>query len=205
MLYIIQGVGVTLQYTLVSLVLGSLLAILLVGARLSPYRWLKGLAIGYVSVFRGTPLLVQLMVVHYGVPIMLNTQNAHSVFVSGVLTFSLNSAAYLSEIIRAGLDSIPRGQYEACLVLGVGPWDRFFDILFPQAIRNILPSLINEMIDLIKESALISVIGGADIMRRSRDIAAEQATYFGPLLVAAGCYYVLVLLLTALVRFVKRA
>lgn len=175
---------------------------LLTAARLTGHKALAWVASAYVSVFRGTPLLAQLMLVHYGVPSL--TGHSQSVFVSGIVTFSLNSAAYLSEVIRAGLDAVPKGQYEACLVLGISPWDRFFDILFPQAIKTILPSLVNEMVDLTKESSLISAIGGADLLFRSRTVAAQQYNAFGPLLVAAGCYYVLVLALSSLAHLLKR-
>lgn len=200
-IYIIKGVGVTLKYTLISLALGGLLSMVLAAARLSSRKPLRFLARGYVSVFRGTPLLAQLMLVHYGIPSL--TGHSHSVFASGIVTFSLNSAAYMSEVIRAGLESIPKGQYEACLVLGIRPWNRFFDILLPQALKAILPALINEMVDLTKESSLISTIGGADLLFRSKTVAAQKYTYFAPLLVAAGCYYVLVLVLTAVAHWVK--
>ena len=200
--FIVEGVGVTLQYTLISvcggLVLGTLLGLCKVGRS----RLLKTFSNVYTSVFRGTPLLLQLGMVYFALPTL--TGITLSPFMAGILTFSLNSGAYLSEILRAGIDSVDKGQREAALSLNISSALTMRHIVLPQAIRNVLPSLVNEIVDLLKESALISVIGGADLMRRANMVAAEKYLYFEPLLVAGLCYYVLVLALTSLAKALER-
>jgi ABC-type amino acid transport system permease subunit len=117
-------------------------------------------------------------------------------FEAGVLAFSLNSGAYVSEHIRAGILSVDRGQFEAAASLGISYFSTMKDIILPQAIKNILPSLVNESIDLLKESALVSTIGEMDLLRRANVVAAEKYIYFEPLLMVAAVYYVMVMVLS---------
>ncbi|MBS0272346.1 MAG: amino acid ABC transporter permease [Proteobacteria bacterium] len=192
--YIIEGVKVTLAYTSVSLCLGFLWGTLLSLFKVSHLNILKWFANFYTSIFRGTPLLLQLMLIYHATPQL--TGYTISIWEAGILTFTLNSGAYISEIIRSGITSLDKGQKEAALSLGIPYSLMMKDIILPQAFRNILPSLVNEAIDLLKESALISVIGGADILRRANIVASEKYLYFEPLLVAGFLYYVLVMILT---------
>lgn len=200
--YIIEGVQVTLGYTSVSLlfgfVWGTVLALCKVGD-IAPLRWLSAF---YTSIFRGTPLLLQLSLIYFATPQM--TGYNISIWEAGILTFTLNSGAYVSEIIRAGINSVDKGQKEAALSLGIPYRLIMKDIILPQAIRTILPSLVNESIDLVKESSLISVIGGADILRRANIVASEKYLYFEPLLVAGFLYYVLVMLLTMAAKLLEK-
>ena len=199
--YIIGGVGVTLQYTLVSicggLILGSVLALF----KISSSPILRAVAGAYTSIFRGTPLLLQLGIVYFALPNVLGITLPP--FVAGILTFSLNSAAYISEILRSGIQSVDAGQKEACLSLNIPRYKAMKDIILPQAIRGTLPSLVNEIIDLLKESALISIIGEADLLRRANIVAAEKYLYLEPLLIAGGCYYILVLGLASLAKLLE--
>jgi His/Glu/Gln/Arg/opine family amino acid ABC transporter permease subunit len=192
--YILQGVQVTLAYTGVSLCLGFVWGMLLALCKVSHINVLKWFASFYTSVFRGTPLLLQLTLIYYATPQL--TGYTISIWEAGILTFALNSGAYVSEHIRGGINAIEKGQMEAALSLGI-PYSLIMkDIILPQAIRNSLPSLVNEGIDLLKESTLISVIGGADILRRANIVASEKYLYFEPLLVAGFLYYVLIMILT---------
>ena len=181
----------TLKFTVFSLICGLPLGVLLALCKLSESRLLKLGGQFYTSVFRGTPLLVQLGLFYFAVPQL--TGHSFSAFEAGVLTFSLNSAAYSSEIIRAGIQAIDKGQWEAGQLLGLTYFQILWGIIFPQAIRNILPALVNELIDLLKESTLVSTIGEADLLRRAQIVAAENYTYFEPLLLAAVGYYGLVM------------
>jgi His/Glu/Gln/Arg/opine family amino acid ABC transporter permease subunit len=192
--YILGGIQVTLAYTFVSVCLGFLWGTLLALCKVSHIKALKWFAAFYTSIFRGTPLLLQLILVYHATPQL--TGYTISIWEAGILTFTLNSGAYISEIIRSGINSIDKGQKEAALSLGVPYSLMMKDIILPQAIRNILPSLVNEAIDLLKESALISVLGGADILRRASIVASEKYLYFEPLIVAGCIYYVLVMILT---------
>ncbi len=192
--YILEGVQVTLAYTGVSLCLGFVWGMLLALFKVSHINFLRWFASFYTSVFRGTPLLLQLILIYFATPQL--TGYTISIWEAGILTFTLNSGAYVSEHIRAGINGVDKGQREAALSLGVSYPLLMKDIILPQAIRLILPSLVNEGIDLLKESSLISVIGGADILRRANIVASEKYLYFEPLLIAGFLYYILVMILT---------
>jgi His/Glu/Gln/Arg/opine family amino acid ABC transporter permease subunit len=192
--FILQGALVTLEYAGLSIFFGFFLGLLLTLMKLSGIKAVNWFADAYTSVFRGTPLLVQLYLIYQGVPEL--TGYNITAFEAGILTFSLNSGAYVSEIIRAGVMAVDKGQMEAALSLGVSYPLAMKDIIFPQAIKNILPALVNETINMLKESALVSVIGESDLLRRANIVAAEKYLYFEPLLIAGAMYYVLVLILS---------
>lgn len=191
---ILEGVIVTLKFTFTSLACGLPLGFLLALAKISPQKMVRLFARGYTSIFRGTPLLVQLGLIYYATPQL--TGYTISAFEAGVLTFSLNSAAYSSEIIRAGIESIDVGQWEAAQVLGLTRSQQLRGVILPQAVRNVLPALVNEMVDLLKESALVSTIGEADLLRQAQKVAAEKFLYFEPYIIAAACYYVMVMIIS---------
>ncbi len=200
--YILGGVQVTLAYTSVSLCLGFILGALLALCKVSHVASLKWAAGFYTSIFRGTPLLVQLVLIYHASPQLVGY--TVSAWEAGILAFTLNSAAYLSEHFRAGIEAVDKGQKEAALSLGIPYSLMMKDIILPQAIRNILPSLVNESIDLLKESALISVVGGADILHRANVVATNTYMYFEALLIAAALYYILVMGLTGIARVIEK-
>ena len=187
-------------------VIGILFAILLglVCAAIQYYkvpvlRWIVAV---YVELSRNTPLLVQLCIVHFGLPQL--TGMTLTTMQSGVLTFSLNSAAYISEIFRGGINAIDRGQYEAAMSLGVGYRDMMKDIILPQAVKHILPSLVNEAISLLKESSILSYIGAVELLRAADQITVLTFRFFEPYLVIALIYYVFVMLLSMVASRVER-
>lgn len=200
--YIIGGVFVTLQYTILSVFFGLILGTFLAMATMSSYRSLSWFSNAYMSVFRGTPLLVQLILVYHATPEL--TGYKISAFEAGIIAFSLNSAAYVSEIIRAGIQAVNKGQMEAALSLGLKYRYAMQHIIMPQAIKNILPALVNEVINLLKESSLISVLGEADILRRANIVAAEKFIYFEPLIVAGLLYYLLVMVLSVIANQLEK-
>jgi ABC-type amino acid transport system permease subunit len=124
--------------------------------------------------------------------------------VAGIVAFSLNSSAYVSEILRAGIASVDVGQVEIAKVLGCSKFQIMRDIVLPQGIRHVLPSLVNEMVDLLKESALISIIGESDLLRRANSVSSEHFIYLEPLLVAGTCYYVMVMILSCIAKYIER-
>jgi len=200
--YILEGVQVTLAYTGVSLFFGFLWGAVLALCKVShiaPLRWTSGF---YTSIFRGTPLLLQLTLIYYATPQL--TGYTISIWEAGIITFTLNSGAYVSEHIRGGINAVDKGQREAALSLGIPYHLIMKDIILPQAIRTILPSLVNEAIDLVKESSLISVIGGADILRRASIVSSEKYLYFEPLIVAGALYYIIVMILTGAARILEQ-
>ena len=202
-LYIVPGgILVTLEYTTLAVSFGLMIGVTLSLFKLSSSKFLNYLANIYVSLFRGTPVLVQLSLVYFALPSL--TGLPMSVYTAGVLAFSLNSGAYVAEIIRAGVQSVDKGQFEAALSLGTPKLQMMKDVIFPQALKNVLPALVNEFVNVLKETAIIATIGGADLMRRAQLVAAEQYSYFTPLLIAAGCYYVLVVTLSALANQLEK-
>jgi arginine/lysine/histidine transporter system substrate-binding protein len=192
--FILAGILLTLQFTALSTIFGFIWGTILSLLKISnilPLIWFSNV---YTSLFRGTPLLVQLSLLYYATP-QLTGYNI-SPLEAGVLTFSLNSGAYISETIRGGILAVDRGQGEAAKSLGVPYTIMMWDVILPQAVKNILPALANESINLLKDSTLVSVIGVTDILRRSQIVAAEKFIYFEPILVAALIYYVIVMGLT---------
>lgn len=200
--YIISGIKVTLEYALLAMIFGFFGGTFLAIIRLSHNRLLRTVGNLYLSVFRGTPLLLQLSIIYFAVPQIIG----HSIpaFTAGIIAFSMNSAAYVSEIIRAGIQSVNVGQIEIARILGCSKLQIMRDIVLPQGIRNVLPSLVNEMVDLLKESSLVSIIGESDLLRRATVVSSEHYLYLEPLLVAGLCYYVMVMLLSRFSKIIER-
>ncbi len=190
-LFIGQGIFLTLELLfggiLIGLILGTIFSIL----RYQGY--LVYITNILISVLRGTPLILQLAIVYFAVPGIFNVR--FNILTTGIITFGLNSFAYVMEILRAGIENIPKGQFEAAQTLQIPAFYMWKDIILPQVIKNILPAMVNEIISLLKETALISTIGGMDIMRYTQTLSSERFTYFLPLCVAGGYYYMLVLVI----------
>lgn len=197
-----KAILLTLEFTLLSTILGYLLGLLFSLIKISKIKPLVAFATVYTSVFRGTPLLVQLMLVYYATPQLFNYQI--TALQAGVLTFGLNSAAYISESIRGGILSVDKGQWEAAMSLGIPKHRMMLNIVFPQAFKNSLPSLVNESIALLKDSSMVSIIGVADTMRWASLIQAKTFKAFEAFIVAALIYYVLVMALTLLGNYLER-
>ncbi|WP_409300949.1 amino acid ABC transporter permease [Peribacillus sp. SCS-155] len=200
--FILNGIWVTLLFVIVSAFLGLIIGTILSLFKISHVKVLNWFAEAYTSIFRGTPLLLQLMLIYFATPQL--TGYDIPAFLAGILAFGLNSGAYISEIIRAGIQAVDRGQREAAEALAIPYKPMMKDIIFPQALKNILPALLNELITLTKESALVSTIGFLDIMRRAQVVSANTYTAFEPLILAGLIYYVMVMALTILGRRVER-
>ncbi|MEH6991564.1 amino acid ABC transporter permease [Neobacillus drentensis] len=200
--YILEGIFVTLKIVILAGIIGFILGIILSLFKISKYKFLGWLADAYTSIFRGTPLVLQLMLIYYGSPQLIGYQIEP--YTAAILSFALNSGAYISEIIRAGIQAIDKGQQEAAMALGVPYSKMMWDIILPQALKNILPALMNEFITLTKESAIVTTIGVMDIMRRSYQVGAENYSFFEPLLIAGLIYYLMVVTLTFLGKVVER-
>jgi His/Glu/Gln/Arg/opine family amino acid ABC transporter permease subunit len=200
--FILQGTLVTLEYTLIALSIGLILGTGLAMMTLSKIWPIKRFATFYISIFRGTPLLVQLSLIYFATPQLIGYQI--TALEAGLLAFSLNSTAYVSEIIRAGIEAIDKGQFEAAKSLAIPHTQMMIAIIMPQAIRNILPALVNEAVNLLKESALVSVIGEMDLLRRANIVSSQTFLYFEPLLFVALVYYVLVSVLSQLSKVLER-
>ncbi len=166
----LPGVLVLYAFTAVfSVPLGILGALAYTGKS----KIVKGILSVYTWIFRGTPLMLQLLAVYYGLPLIsfFGYRITLDPYTAGILTFIINYAAYLIEIIRSGLESIDKGQHEAAKVLGYTYWQKIFYIILPQAIRRVLPTLGNEAIALIKDTSLIYVLAVTEIMKRTKELA----------------------------------
>ncbi|MDR2268406.1 MAG: amino acid ABC transporter permease [Holosporaceae bacterium] len=188
-----RGLGFSLALLFGGFCIGVILGTLVAVARHTRLRFLME---RFVSVIRGTPLILQLSLTYFVIPGVFGVRP--SVMTSGIIAFGINSSAYVAEILRAGIESLPKGQFEAAQTLGIPKYYAWKDIILPQVIANIFPALVNEVISLLKETSIISVIGGMDIMRRAQIVAAERFEYFTPLCVAGVCYYILVLLIESI-------
>jgi len=169
--YIAKGLNITLRLYIITVIFSIPLGLLLAFGELSKFSFLKKLVTFYTWIFRGTPLLLQLFFMYYGLPVMGIT---FSPLTAASITFIINYSAYLCEIFRGSIQGIDKGQYEATKVLGFGYWKTMFRIILPQALRTALPPLSNEAIALVKDTSLVSVIGTAEILRNAKEIVTRD-------------------------------
>ncbi|MBD8497422.1 amino acid ABC transporter permease [Paenibacillus arenosi] len=194
----LQGAGVTLLLTLCSILFGVILGFGLVFMRLSEVKSLRWLATAYIEVFRGTPLLVQLLIIYFALPIQVDK------FTAGVIAVGLNSAAYLAEIFRAGIQGVDKGQVEAARSLGMTQKQTMRFIVIPQALRSVLPAIGNEFIVIIKETSIVMVIGLADLMYNADLIRTKTYQPFPSLVGAAIVYFIMTFSMSKLIGRLER-
>ncbi len=198
-----EGAKTTILISLVALVCGFILGLLICLMKMSKLKILKWPASAYIHILRGTPLFVQIFIIYFGLP-QFGIQfpdigPISSDFVTGAFALSINSSAYVAEIFRSGIQSVDKGQMEASRSLGLGYVDTMKFVIIPQAVKNILPALANEFITLVKESAIISVIGVQDLMFRAGIVRTSIARAFEPYIAAAIMYLIITSVLSWLV------
>lgn len=199
----LKGLIGTLKYAFIAVSLGSILGALIAFLSLSKNSLLKTCATVYVNVLRGTPLLVQMYISYYFLPMAFPILNNIDVVYYVMLALVLNSSAYVSEIIRGGINSVDNGQIEAARSLGMSAKNTMIKIVLPQAIKNILPSLGNEYIAMIKETSLAGVFMLYELMY-TRTLLANKYLMWQPLFIIAGIYLVVTLLLSYLVAKLEK-
>ena len=199
----LQGLGVTLQIAAFAAILGMIIGTILAFMKLSVRRngkktILAVIANIYIDVIRGTPSVLQLMIVYFAV--------FHSRFgyAAAVVSFGINSGAYVSEVIRGGIMAVDRGQTEAGRSLGLGYGDTMRFIIIPQAVKNILPAMGNEFIQLIKETSILGYVGIVDLTKASSYVSSRTYQMFIPLVAAGILYYLMVKLLSILMGRLER-
>ncbi len=200
--YYIKGAEITIILALCAVLFGTVLGLLLTLIRRSKIKLISILGTAYVEFVRGTPLLVQIYIIYIGLPNLTGLDMSDMAV--GAVALSLNSAAYISEIIRAGIDAVDKGQMEAARSLGMTQGQAMIDVVIPQAFKNILPALGNEFISVIKESSMVSVIGVAELMYNAGIVRGNTALGLEPVIVAAGIYFVITFTLTRCLGFVER-
>lgn len=196
--YFAKGIEYTLIITIVSIIFGLLLGTLFALMRLSKNKLLHSIAVCYIEFLRGTQMMVQIMFVYFGIGAVIQSLPA---LLAGIIAVSLNSGAYVAEIIRSGIQSIPLGQTEAARSLGMSKKTTFQFVIMPQALKNIWPALGNELITLLKDSSLVSVIGVSELMYQTQLV--QSATYKGvlPLFITMLIYFVLTFTLSRILLY----
>lgn len=204
---LLWGGLITLQLTAISILLGLVGGSLLGIARLSPSKLVSILARLYVDFFRGTPLLVQLFIIYFGLPALLQGIGLPlrlNQWTAAIIALSLNSAAYIAEIVRAGIQSIELGQREASQSLGLGAIQTMRYVIFPQAFRRMIPPLGNEFISMLKDTSLVAVIGFEELFRRGQLVVAQNFRSFEIYTAVALVYLVLTLISSQLFSALER-
>lgn len=202
--FYISGALTTISISMIALLFGCLIGIMMCMMKISKFKILKGIASVYIEVIRGTPLLVQLYIVYYGIPSILGISfpsilGMSSDFITAAFAVAVNSGAYVAEILRSGIQSVDHGQMEASRSLGMSYIMSMRYVIVPQAIRNVLPALANEFIVLVKESSIISVIGIADLMYNAEVVRGNTSSAFWPLIIAAAIYFIITFTLSKIV------
>ncbi len=192
--YFVVGTKTTLILAFFAVLFGTILGLFLSLMKLSKIKVLKAIAIAYIEFVRGTPLLIQIWIIYIGLPLIIGVDLPD--ILTGIIALSLNSGAYVAEIIRAGIEAVDKGQMEAARSLGMNQGMAMREIIIPQAFKNILPALGNEFISIIKESSMVSVIGVAELMYNSGTVRAASFLGLEPLIVAAAIYFVITFILT---------
>jgi len=202
LLFLAGGLKYTLLLSITAIVISIVVGLLVALPGLSKNRWLRGVNRVYVEVVRAVPILVLILWVYYGLPIVMGL--AVSVFWAGVIALALSDSAFEAEIFRAGIQSIDRGQLEASDSIGLGYIDRMRYIVLPQAIRRVLPPLGNQLVYMLKMSSLVSVIGMEELTRRANELVTSQYRPLEIYTVLIIEYLLLILLVSAAVRWFER-
>lgn len=199
---LILGAGVTIEITAFSVAVGFFIGLFVGIARISQFKVLRVLAAIYADCIRGTPLLVQIFLIYFALPMVIGQRVEP--FIAAVAACGINSGAYVSEIFRAGIQAIDIGQMEAGRSLGMTWWQTMYSIILPQAIRNILPPLGNEFIAMLKDSSLVSVIGFEELTRRGQLIIAQTYGSFEIWMTVAILYLIMTLAISRIVLLLEK-
>jgi len=204
-LYYLEGLKITLEISVVAILIGVIIGILVAVIKVSVsnhkgLRWLETLCNCYINIIRGTPVMLQLLIIYN----LIFTSRDSNPILAAAICFGINSGAYVAEIVRAGIESVDKGQNEAGRSLGFNANQTMFYIIMPQAIKNILPALGNEFIVLIKETSVASIIAISDLMNVAKFIGSRTWVIMPPLIIAAVFYLVIVLGLTKLLSLFER-
>ena len=210
----LSGVGVTLLVAITGTVIGFVIGLLVAILRTIPVAprdpWFKRVPLKvlsallnvYIEVFRGTPMIVQAMVIYYGIPYMGGPQLGQ--LQAAILIVSINTGAYMAEIVRGGIISVNKGQKEAACAIGMTHWQSMVHVVLPQAVRNIMPSIGNEFVVNIKDSSVLNVISVNELFFMSKSAAGTYLRYFEVFFITACIYLVLTFTVTRLLRLLER-
>lgn len=199
--FYIEGLKITIIYSVFAVIFGIILGVMLALMKLSKLKVLKAFAVSYINFVRGTPILVQIYIVYFGL-FSFGINLADST--AGIAALAINSGAYVAEIVRAGIEAVDRGQIEAARSLGMSHFATTRLLVIPQAIKNILPALCNEFIVTTKNTSMLSIIGIHDLMYNTDTIRGNTLLAFEPLIIAAVIYFTISYVLTKLIGVLER-
>ena len=199
---LLAGAGVTIEITAIAVGLGFIFGLITSVCRLSGVKVLQVIAVCYVNIIRGTPMLVQIFLIYFALPMVIGERI--NPFVAAVAACSINSGAYVSEIFRAGIQSVDKCQMEAGRSLGLSWMQTMRYVILPQAFKHVIPPLGNEFISMTKETSLVSVIGFEELTRRGQLIIAKTYGSFEIWLTVAAIYLVMTLTIARLVSYLER-
>lgn len=199
---LLMGLSLTLKMTIVSLFFAVIIGMTSCMLTIAPYKWLNRIAAVYLSFIRGTPLMVQALFIYFGLSKVSDL--TISMFSAAVLVLALNAGAYLSEIFRSGISAVNKGQMEAARSLGLPYGVAMFRIVLPQAIRIVIPSVVNQFIITLKDTSILSVIGTAELMKQGMLIVGRNYRSFETYAILAIMYYVVVMILTQISKVIER-
>jgi polar amino acid transport system permease protein len=206
--FILEGAVLTIFMAIGSIFLGCILGTLLGLMRVSSSKILKGFSGAYLQVFRGTPMLLQIMFIFFAIPQLYNMLTGNYFNwrpeIAGVIALGMNSGAYIAEIIRSGIQGVDIGQTEASRALGLNHRQTMQLVILPQALRRVIPPLCNEFIVLLKDTSLVSGIGAKELMYRSRSMGVTTYDFVSFLIGAAVVYFVLTFILTQISNLIER-
>ncbi|MBV7275390.1 amino acid ABC transporter permease [Clostridiaceae bacterium UIB06] len=201
--FIVVGTEYTIILAILAVVFGTIIGVALTLLRRCKFIAVRVIGNAYIEFIRGTPLLAQIYIIYIGVPILLAGHDIPDLAV-GAIALSLNSAAYISETIRSGIEAVSKGQMEAARSLGMNERTAMFDIILPQAFKNILPALGNQFIGSIKDSSIVSVIGVAELMYKITIVRGNTALGLEPILVASFIYLMITFTLSRALGVLER-
>lgn len=208
----LRGAELTLFISIIGTIVGSLIGLLIgtirtipmqdKGIKRSILKVVNAIITVYVEVFRGTPMIVQAMVIYYGFNKLMGT--TLDTTVAALIIVSINTGAYTSEIVRGGIISIDKGQFEAAHAIGMNHWKTMINVVIPQVLRNILPAIGNEFVINIKDTSVLNVISVSELFFETSSIVSNTYDFFNSFLVASVIYLVLTLTITRILRFLER-
>ena len=208
LIYLGKGALTSLGIAALSLLIGLIFGVIGASAKISKNRFFQLLGNIYVEVIRGTPMLLQIMIIFNVLPIIITQITGEVVrlnfYFVGIVAMSINSGAYTTELIRSGINGVDKGQWEACETLGLSKWQTMRLVILPQAFKRIVPPIVSEFITLIKDSSLISTIGAVELMTSARVLGNQYYEYMSPYCLAAIFYLIMTLSISLYAKRLER-
>ena len=205
LIFLLKGAGLSLAMAVLSLLIGLVLG---TSAKISKNRILRCIGNVYVEIIRGTPMLLQILILFAVVPLIYmeitGERLVMNVFLIGVIAMGINSGAYVTELIRSGINGVDKGQWEACETLGLTRGQTMKLVILPQAFKRIVPPLVSEFVTLIKDSSLVSTIGVVELLKSAQVLGGNYADLMSPLIIAGVMYLIMTLSIAYLARHLER-